>query len=90
MITNLPYLKASFNDIAPYLPYTYNKYHLQGIEVDQSQYVTNYEQCLYKSSTITIPTYLPVSHMGNNSSYRPHRAGSNNITTHIRRAVIII
>ena len=39
MITNLPYLKATFIALAPYLTYTYNKYHLQSIMVDQSLYV---------------------------------------------------
>ena len=48
MITNLPYLKASFIALAPYLTYTFNKYHLQGIMNDQSPYFTNYKQRLYK------------------------------------------
>ena len=47
MITNLPYLKASFIALAPYLTYTFNKYHLQGIMNDQSPYFTNYKQRLY-------------------------------------------
>ena len=34
MITNLTYLKDSFFALAPYLPNTYNKYALQGIEID--------------------------------------------------------
>ena len=46
MITNLPYLKASFIALAPYLPYTYHKYHIQSIEIDQSSYFTNYKQLL--------------------------------------------
>ena len=50
MITNLPYLKASFFALAPYLPNTYNKYALQGIEIDQSPYLSIYKQRLYKSS----------------------------------------
>ena len=51
MITNLPYLKASFIALAPYLPHTHSKYYLQGIEIDKSPYLTNYKQRLYKSST---------------------------------------
>ena len=47
MITNLPYLKSSFFALAPYLPYTYNKYHQQNIMNDQSPYFTNYKQRLY-------------------------------------------
>ena len=47
MITNLPYLKASFFALAPYLPHAYNKYDLQSIEIDQSSYFTNYKQRLY-------------------------------------------
>ena len=51
MSTNRPYLKASFIALAPYFPYTYNKYLPQGVETDQSPYFTNYKQRLYKSST---------------------------------------
>ena len=47
MITNLPYSKASFIALAPYLTYTFNKYHLQSIMNDQSPYFTNYKQRLY-------------------------------------------
>ena len=47
MITNLSYLKASFITLAPYLTYTFNKYHLQSIMNDQSPYFTNYKQRLY-------------------------------------------
>ena len=39
---------------------------------------------------IFIPTYLPLFYIGNNSYYRPHHAGGNNITARIMRAVIIL
>ena len=42
MITNLPYLKASSIALAPYLSYTYNKYHLQSIEIDHSYDLANF------------------------------------------------